>query len=169
MTETFTPKNLLGKRLEISYDKNSPGEYANLLDIGEDRYKIVFESCPEDDEEDSLIWTNQEPDSVEDGVAHFTNIGSLEYQRGFNFYLKISEEQENKKLEYNQTEQENNNMKTTVKELSDKLGVDVVYVNGFLQTLIKLGKAKIVGKVERPAGSRGKPSNIYEINEGIVE
>lgn len=60
-------------------------------------------------------------------------------------------------------------MKTTVKELSEKLGVDTVYVNGFLQTLIKMGKASVVGKVEKPAGTRGKPSNIYEINEGIVD
>ena len=59
-------------------------------------------------------------------------------------------------------------MKTTVKELSDKLGVDVVYVNGFLQTLVKIGKAEVVGKVEKPAGSRGKPSNIYLIADGIL-
>ena len=60
-------------------------------------------------------------------------------------------------------------MRTTIKELSNKINVDTVYVNGFLQTLIKMGKASVVGKVERPAGTRGKPSNIYEINEGIVD
>ena len=162
MDKIFNPQNLLGKRLEISYDKNSSGEYAKLLDIGENQYKIVFERFPEDDDDDHLIWRGQEPTSVENGVAHFTEVGDFNFQRGFNFYLKIVEEQENKKLEYN------TNMKTTVKELSEKLGVDVVYVNGFLQTLIKLGKASIVGKVEKPAGSRGKPSNIYEIQEGIV-
>ena len=59
-------------------------------------------------------------------------------------------------------------MKTTVKELSEKLSVDVVYVNGFIQTLIKIGKAEVIGKTERPAGSRGKPSNIYQIAEGIL-
>lgn len=160
MHTKFNPKNLLGKRLEISYDKNSSGEYANLLDIGDNQYKIIFERFSEDDE-DHLIWTDQEPDSVEDGKAHFTNIGNLDFPRGFNFYLKIAEQEKQK--------QQNNNMQTTVKQLSDKLGVDVVYVNGFLQTLIKLGKASVVGKVEKPAGSRGKPSNIYEIQEGIVD
>lgn len=162
MHTTFNPKNLLGKPLEISYDKNSIGESAKVVDIGDNRYKIQFERFGEDDEEDSLIWTNQEPESVEDGVAHFTNIGNFNLSRGFNFYLKISNEQE-QKLEYN------TNMKTTVKELSDKLSVDVVYVNGFLQTLIKMGKARIVGKVEKPAGTRGKPSNIYEVDAGIVD
>jgi predicted ArsR family transcriptional regulator len=74
-----------------------------------------------------------------------------------------------KKLEYNEEVTNNeSNMKTTVKELSDKLGVDVVYVNGFLQTLVKIGKAEVVGKVEKPAGSRGKPSNIYLIADGIL-
>ncbi len=158
MHTIFNPENLLGKPLEISYDKNSVGELAKVVDIGENRYKILFERFPEDDDEDGLIWTNQEPDSVEDDTAHFSDIGNFNYQRGFNFYLKISQEQENN----------NTNMKTTVKELSDKLGVDVVYVNGFIQTLIKLGKASVVGKVERPAGTRGKPSNIYEIQEGIL-
>jgi predicted transcriptional regulator len=161
MHTIFNPKNLLGKPLEISYDKNSVGEFAKVIDIGENQYKILFERFPEDDDEDGLIWTNQEPVSVEDDTAHFETIGNFNYQRGFNFYLKISN-QEQKKLEYN------TNMKTTVKELSDKLGVDVVYVNGFIQTLVKLGKASIVGKVERPAGTRGKPSNIYEIQEGIL-
>lgn len=154
----FNPQNFLNKRLEISYDKDAPGEYASLLDIGDNQYKIIFERFPEDADDDHLILTGQEPESFENGVVHFRNFGDFEYPRGFNFYLKITEEQK-----------ENNNMKTTVKELSDKLGVDVVYVNGFLQTLIKLGKATIVGKVERPAGTRGKPSNIYEIQEGIVD
>jgi hypothetical protein len=32
-----------------------------------------------------------------------------------------------------------------------------------------MGKASVVGKVKKPSGTRGKPSNIYEINEGIVD
>jgi hypothetical protein len=153
MHPQFNPQALLDKSLEISYSKNTIGEDAKIIDIGEDQYKIVFEQAPEDDEQDDqFIWTTQEPESIEGNTAFFRNIGVT------NFYLKIKQ-----KLEYN------NNMKTTVKELSEKLGVDTVYVNGFLQTLIKMGKASVVGKVEKPAGTRGKPSNIYEINEGIVD
>jgi hypothetical protein len=153
MNKTFNPQALLGKPLEISYWKNSTGEDAKIIDIGDEQYKIVFEQAPEDDDqEDQFIWTDQEPESVENDTAFFRNIG------GANFYLKVKQ-----KLEYN------NNMKTTVKELSEKLGVDTVYVNGFLQTLIKMGKASVVGKVENPAGKRGKPSNIYEVQEGILD
>ena len=152
MHPQFNPQALLDKSLEISYSKNTIGEDAKIIDIGEDQYKIVFEQAPEDEEQDEqFIWTTQEPESIEGNTAFFRNIGVT------NFYLKIKEQTNN------------NNMKTTVKELSEKLGVDTVYVNGFLQTLIKMGKASVVGKVEKPAGTRGKPSNIYEINEGIVD
>lgn len=154
----YNPQNLLGKPLEISFYKEYPGEPAKLVDIGEDRYKIEFERSPDEDE-DALIWTDQEPESVDEHGAFFRTIGDM------NFYLKIEEQ----KLEYTENTNKIKNMKTTVKELSDKLGVDVVYVNGFIQTLVKLGKASVVGKVERPAGTRGKPSNIYEIAEGVVE
>jgi hypothetical protein len=153
MHPKFNPQALLDKSLEISYSKNTIGEDAKIVDIGDGQFKIVFEQAPEDDEQDNpFIWTTQEPESIEGNTAFFRNIGVT------NFYLKIKQ-----KIEYN------NNMKTTVKELSEKLGVDTVYVNGFLQTLIKMGKASVVGKVEKPAGTRGKPSNIYEINEGIVD
>jgi len=153
MHPQFNPQALINKPLEISYWKDSIGEDAKIIDIGEDQYKIVFEQAAEDDDQDDqFIWTTQEPESIEGDTAFFHDIGAT------NFYLKIKQ-----KLEYN------NNMKTTVKELSEKLGVDTVYVNGFLQTLIKMGKASVVGKVEKPAGTRGKPSNIYEINEGIVD
>jgi hypothetical protein len=149
MHPKFNPQALLNKPLEISYWKDSAGEDAKIVDIGDGQYKIVFEQAPEDDEQDDpFIWTTQEPESVEGDTAFFRNIGVT------NFYLKVKQK---------------NNMRTTVKELSEKLGVDTVYVNGFLQTLIKMGKASVVGKVEKPAGTRGKPSNIYEINEGIVD
>jgi hypothetical protein len=157
MHPQFNPQALLNKPLEISYWKDSIGEDAKIIDIGEDQYKITFEQAPEDDEqEDPYIWTTQEPESIEGDTAFFRNIGAT------NFWMREVKDEE-QKLEYN------NNMKTTVKELSEKLGVDTVYVNGFLQTLIKMGKASVVGKVEKPAGTRGKPSNIYEINEGIVD
>jgi hypothetical protein len=153
MHPQFNPQALINKPLEISYWKDSIGEDAKIIDIGEDQYKIVFEQAAEDDDQDDqFIWTTQEPESIEGDTAFFRDIGAT------NFYLKIKQ-----KLDYN------NNMRTTVKELSEKLRVDTVYVNGFLQTLIKMGKASVVGKVEKPAGTRGKPSNIYEINEGIVD
>jgi hypothetical protein len=153
MHPQFNPQALLNKPLEISYWKDSIGEDAKIFDIGDDQYKIVFEQAAEDDDQDDqFIWTTQEPESIEGDTAFFRDIGAT------NFYLKIKQ-----KLDYN------NNMRTTVKELSEKLRVDTVYVNGFLQTLIKIGKASVVGKVEKPAGTRGKPSNIYEINEGIVD
>lgn len=101
------------------------------------------------EQDDQFIWTTEEPESVKGNTAFFRNIGVT------NFYLKIK--------------QQTTNMQTTIKQLSEKLGVDTVYVNGFLQTLINMGKASVVGKVERPAGTRGKPSNIYEIQEGIVD
>lgn len=56
-------------------------------------------------------------------------------------------------------------MKTTVKELAEKHGVNQAYANGYIQVLVKLGKAKEVGKVERPTGTRGKPATIFEIDE----
>jgi hypothetical protein len=153
MHKIYNPANLLNKPLEISYYKDFPGEPAKVIDIGDGQYKIEFENSPDDDDE-PLIWIDEIPEDINEWGAYFTSIGEME-----NFYLKIDEEQ---KLEYT------NNMNVTVKELSEKLGVDVVYVNGFLQTLVKLGKASIVGKVERPAGTRGKPSNIYAIEEGII-
>jgi hypothetical protein len=151
--QTYNPKNLIGKRLEISYHKDAHhGEYASLLDIGNNQYKISFEKYKEDDLEDSFLWEKQLPEKIEDdGRAYFRNIGEI------NFYLKIAKEEQ-------ETKEQNNNMQITIKELSDKLGVDVVYMNGFVQTLVKLGKATIVGKVNRPTGTRGVAPNIYEID-----
>ena len=165
MHPIYNPQNILGKTLEVSYYKNYPGELAKLIDIGElndiKRYAIQFERFP-DDESDQIIWSGEEPETVDEQGAYFTNIEDV-----VNFQIRIAEQEQEQeqeqKLEYTTS------MKTTVKELSEKLGVDVVYVNGFLQTLVKLGKASVVGKVERPAGTRGKPSNIYEIAAGIVD
>lgn len=155
---------LLNKPLEVSYDINSLGEDATLLDIGGDRYKIQFEKCPDHDDEDAFILTDEIPEFMENGKTCFRNIG--DFQRGFKVYLKVKEETESetndKKLEYN------NDMQTTVKQLSKKIGVDVVYANGFIQTLVALDKAKVIGTVKRPAGTRGKPAKIYEIAEGIL-
>lgn len=60
-------------------------------------------------------------------------------------------------------------MKTTVKQLAEQLNVQPVYVNGYIQTLIKMGKAKVEGKVERPEGTRGKPALIYDIEDSFIK
>jgi hypothetical protein len=60
-------------------------------------------------------------------------------------------------------------MQTTIKQFVEQHKVEQVYVNGFFSTLVSLGKAKIVGKVERPAGVRGKPANIFEIDEELAK
>lgn len=157
----YRPENLVGKIITISYWKDFPGEYARVFDIGDGKHKIVFEKCSDSDE-DEIIWDDEQPDSVDERGAYFTNLGDIG-----NFYLKV----EDKKLEYNQEQQQTKQtqMKTTVKELAEKLDMEVAYINGFLQTLVKLGKAEVVGKVERPAGTRGKPSNIFEIADGIID
>jgi hypothetical protein len=163
MHEIYNPINLLKKEIEISYHVSDLGEDAKVIEIepvdGQRRFEIVFAKCPEEEDDERFFWTDQKPYEIVGDKAVFSDIGHPR-----RIYLNI------KKLDYNEevTNKTNNNMKTTVKELSDKLGVDVVYVNGFLQTLVKIGKAEIVGKVEKPAGSRGKPSNIYQIVEGIL-
>lgn len=58
-------------------------------------------------------------------------------------------------------------MKTTTKELATKHGIELTYANGFIQTLVKINKAKAVGKVETPTGTRGKRAVIYEIDDSI--
>jgi len=163
MHKIYNPINLLKKEIEISYHVDSLGEDAKVIEIepvdGQRRFEIVFAKYPEEQDDERFFWTDQKPYEIVGDKAVFSDIGHPR-----RIYLNI------KKLDYNEevTNKTNNNMKTTVKELSDKLGVDVVYVNGFLQTLVKIGKAEIVGKVEKPAGSRGKPSNIYQIVEGIL-
>lgn len=164
MHEIYNPINLLGKELEISYHVDDGGEDATVVELEpvdeQRRFEIVFAKLPETEDDERFFWNNQQPYEIIGDKAAFANIGHMR-----RIYLKI------KKLEYTEevtNEQTNNNMKTTVKELSDKLGVDVVYVNGFIQTLVKIGKAEVVGKVEKPAGSRGKPSNIYQIADGIL-
>jgi hypothetical protein len=162
MHEIYNPINLLNKEVEISYHVSHLGEDAKVIEIepvdGQRRFEIVFAKYPEEQDDERFFWTDQEPYEIVGDKAVFSDIGHPR-----RIYLNI------KKLEYTEEVTNNeSNMKTTVKELSDKLGVDVVYVNGFLQTLVKIGKAEVVGKVEKPAGSRGKPSNIYLIADGIL-
>jgi hypothetical protein len=162
MHEIYNPINLLNKQIEISYHVDSLGEDAKVIEIesvdGQRRFEIVFTKYPEEQDDERFFWTDQKPYEIVGDKAVFSDIGHPR-----RIYLNI------KKLEYNEEVTNNeSNMKTTVKELSDKLGVDVVYINGFLQTLVKIGKAEVVGKVEKPSGARGKPSNIYQIAEGIL-
>lgn len=162
MHKTFNPLNLLNQEVRISYHPEDFGEVAKVIEIesinNERAFEIVFENYPETEDDERFIWTTQEPYEIIGDKAAFSDIGHMR-----RIYLQC------KKLEYTEeVTNETNDMKTTVKELSEKLGVDVVYVNGFIQTLIKIGKAEVIGKTERPAGSRGKPSNIYQIAEGIL-
>jgi hypothetical protein len=162
MHKIFNPINLLNHDVRISYHPDDFGEDAKVIEIesrnNERTFEIVFSNYPELEDDERFIWTTQEPYEIIDDKAVFSDIGHMR-----RIYLQC------KKLEYTEeVTSETNNMKTTVKELSEKLSVDVVYVNGFIQTLIKIGKAEVIGKTERPAGSRGKPSNIYQIAEGIL-
>jgi hypothetical protein len=162
MHKIFNPINLLNQDVRISYHPDDFGEDAKVIEIesrnNERTFEIVFSNYPELEDDERFIWTTQEPYEIVGDKAVFSDIGHMR-----RIYLQC------KKLEYTEeVTSETNNMKTTVKELSEKLGVDVVYVNGFIQTLIKIGKAEVIGKTERPAGSRGKPSNIYQIAEGIL-
>jgi len=162
MHEIYNPINLLNKEVEISYHVDDLGEDAKVIEIesvdGQRQFEIVFAKYPEEQDDERFFWTDQKPYEIVGDKAVFSDIGHPR-----RIYLNI------KKIEYNEEVTNNeSNMKTTVKELSDKLGVDVVYVNGFIQTLVKIGKAEVIGKVEKPAGSRGKPSNIYLIADGIL-
>jgi hypothetical protein len=162
MHKTFNPLNLLNQEVRISYHIEDFGEVAKVIEIesrnNERTFEIVFANCPEFEDDERFIWTTQEPYEIIGDKAVFSDIGHMR-----RIYLQC------KKLDYTEeVTNETNDMKTTVKELSEKLGVDVVYVNGFIQTLIKIGKAEVIGKTERPAGSRGKPSNVYQISEGIL-
>jgi hypothetical protein len=162
MHEIYNPINLLNKEVEISYHVDDLGEDAKVIEIesvdGQRQFEIVFAKYPEEQDDERFFWTDQKPYEIVGDKAVFSDIGHPR-----RIYLNI------KKLEYNEEVTNNeSNMKTTVKELSDKLGVDVVYVNGFIQTLVKIGKAEVIGKVEKPVGSRGKPSNIYLIADGIL-
>jgi hypothetical protein len=59
-------------------------------------------------------------------------------------------------------------MQTTIKKFIEKHKVEQVYANGFFATLVSLGKAKVAGKAERPTGVRGKPANIFEVDDDIA-
>lgn len=54
-------------------------------------------------------------------------------------------------------------MKGTIKELAEQLGVKAVDMNGYINVLLHLGKAKFAGEVPRKTGQKGKASKIYEI------
>lgn len=175
MHEVYNPINLLGKEIEVSYHIDDIGEDATVVELdpldGQRRFEIVFKKFPEEGDDERCFWSlDHEPYAMETGLqgekASFTDIGHMR-----RIHLNI------KKLDHTEEEGEevpkestNENMQAeyTVKQLSDKLKVDVVYVNGYIQTLLKMGKASIAGKVEKPAGSRGKPSNIYKIDTNFV-
>lgn len=58
-------------------------------------------------------------------------------------------------------------MKTSVKELAEKHGVEYADARGMVKWLEKVGHAKIVEK--RPAASgKGKPTDIYELPDSVT-
>ena len=59
------------------------------------------------------------------------------------------------------------NKNMTIKQLSEVLGVDQVYVAGFVKVLENQGVIKKVGK-SPPNGGRGKPSDVYSIDNEVT-
>lgn len=55
----------------------------------------------------------------------------------------------------------------TIKEISERLGVDALNTRGALLFLAAQGQCKTVGKREIP-NKRGKPSVLYQLNTKIV-
>jgi hypothetical protein len=161
MHEIYNPLNLLGKEIEVSYHQDDLGEDAKVVEIeaidGQRVFEIVFAKYPETEDDERFIWTTQEPYEIVNEKACFSDIGHPR-----RIYLNLKKPHDN--VEDNEITT-SEKMRTTIKELSVRLDVDPVYVNGFIQTLMKIGVAKVVGKVEKPNGGKGKPSNIYEIGE----
>jgi hypothetical protein len=50
----------------------------------------------------------------------------------------------------------------SIKELAEANGLDYLEAQGFIKTLVKLGKAKMMEPRKVP-GAKGKPTNIYLI------
>ena len=60
----------------------------------------------------------------------------------------------------------------SIKELAEANDLDYLEAQGFIKTLVKLGKAQM-GKPRKIEGAKGKPTNIYliptELNFKLVE
>jgi len=57
-------------------------------------------------------------------------------------------------------------IRTTVKELATKSGVELIVAGGFLRYLEQLGKAKII-TVRRSASGKGKPAAVWEVQQPV--
>lgn len=70
------------------------------------------------------------------------------------------------------TEPFDNVFELSIKELAEANGLDYLEAQGFIKTLVKLGKAKM-GAPRKVEGAKGKPTNIYliptELNFKLVE
>jgi hypothetical protein len=55
----------------------------------------------------------------------------------------------------------------TVKDIAESLGVKAVDANGFIAVLVHQGVLVKSNETQPAAGGRGKPSNLYEVPEGI--
>jgi len=58
--------------------------------------------------------------------------------------------------------------KLTVKQFSDKKGIDANVANGVIKFLEKERVVTKVGKVQNPEGQRGRSANIYEFPEEVT-
>lgn len=58
-------------------------------------------------------------------------------------------------------------MKLTVKEFAIRQNIDYNMANQLTNFLVVKGLARHVSNVEKPKGTRGKPSKIYEYQEEI--
>jgi hypothetical protein len=58
-------------------------------------------------------------------------------------------------------------MKTTVKSLASKFGVEYVEITGLVKLLSAKGLAKEVG-IDKVEGTKGKGSTIWELPEAIT-
>ena len=55
----------------------------------------------------------------------------------------------------------------TINELAVSIGHDYQTTSALVKVLVGIGAAKEVGKRANPAGTRGKPSAIYEVENEI--
>lgn len=59
------------------------------------------------------------------------------------------------------------NKQVTIKELAEALGEDYQTVAALIKFLVNQGVVKAVGHRANPAGTKGKPSTVYEVPNEI--
>lgn len=59
-------------------------------------------------------------------------------------------------------------MKTTTKNLAEKLNIDYARASILINLAVATGQAKKVDTIKPEAGKRGKGTNVYEINDSLT-